>query len=48
MTLEMQYKIFLQEHPDCNYSYDEWMDVIMKPLAENIIKQIQKAIEEDF
>jgi hypothetical protein len=41
-TLETQYKNYLKENPDCNYTFDEWMEKVMKPFAEDALKQIEK------
>ena len=46
MTLESQYKSYLYNHPECNYTYDEWMEKVMKPFAENAIQQIEELLRE--
>jgi hypothetical protein len=46
MTLESQYKSYLRQHPECNYTFDEWMEKVMKPFVESAIKQIEKIEKE--
>jgi len=42
MTLEQQYKYYLQDNPESSFTYNEWMNNVMRPFATDAIKQIEE------
>jgi hypothetical protein len=42
MTLESQYKDYLNDHPDSTYSFDEWKENIFHPMLEKLIIMSQE------
>jgi hypothetical protein len=40
MTLESQYKLYLQKNPDCTWTYEEWLKWHSAWLAKSI-KEIE-------
>ena len=42
MTLEQQYKQYLQDNPDSTYSFDEWKEKVVRPILEAFIQELEK------
>ena len=42
MTLEQQYKYYLHDNPESNFTYNDWMIKVMKPFAKDAIRQIEE------
>ena len=42
MTLESQYKEYLQNNPDSTYSFDEWKHKVFHPILEAFIQELEK------
>jgi hypothetical protein len=38
MTLEQQYKQYLQDNPYSTYSFDEWKEKVFHPMLESFIR----------
>jgi len=46
-TLQTQYKMYMEDNPDCKWTYDEWLAEHSKWLAEGI-KNIDPVVSDDF
>jgi hypothetical protein len=42
MTLESQYKEYLQDNPDSSYTFDEWKEKVVRPILEAFIQELEK------
>ena len=42
MTLEQQYKQYLQDNPDSTYTFDEWKEKVVRPILEAFIQELEK------
>ena len=47
MTLESQYKSYLKENPESNYTFDEWMEKVMKPFVTDAANQIENLMKKE-
>lgn len=47
MTLESQYKSYLKENPESNYTFDEWMEKVMKPFVTDTANQIENLMKKE-
>ena len=41
-TLESQYKSYMIENPDCGYTFDDWMEKVLKPIINSANDRIEK------
>ena len=49
MTLESQYKMYIQNNPkDSHWTYNEWLSWHSKWLAESVKRDIDPTISDDF
>ncbi len=42
MTLESQYKEYLENNPDSTYTFDEWKEKVVRPILEAFIQELEK------
>jgi SET domain-containing protein len=42
MTLETQYRQYMEKHEDCSFSFEEWKKEVFIPFIEDSVKQISE------
>ena len=44
-TLETQYKKYLSENPESNFTFEDWRREILEPMATRIMEHTESLIE---